>query len=107
MCRLRRGNLLDAAHILPDKHPDGAPIVPNGLALCKIHHAAYDANIVGIRPDLIVQVSESVLAEVDGPMLQYGLQAAHGTKLVVPRRPEERPKPEFLEERYEEFRQAS
>jgi putative restriction endonuclease len=107
VCRLRHGNLLDAAHILPDGHPDGAPVVPNGLALCKIHHAAYDANIVGIRPDLVVEVSEPVLAEVDGPMLQYGLQATHGTRLVVPRKPDERPKPEFLELRYEEFRQAS
>jgi putative restriction endonuclease len=108
VCRLKRhGNLLDAAHILPDGHPLGAPVVPNGLALCKIHHAAYDANIVGIRPDLQVEVSQTVLHEVDGPMLQYGLQAAHGIALHVPRRPDQRPKPEFLEERYEEFRQAS
>jgi putative restriction endonuclease len=66
-----------------------------------------DANIVGIRPDLRVEVSESVLQEVDGPMLQYGLQAAHGRTLSVPRRPDQRPKPEFLEERYEEFCRAS
>src|ERR1035441_6127471 len=26
-----------AGHILPDGHPRGEPIVPNGLALCKIH----------------------------------------------------------------------
>lgn len=107
VCRLRHGNLLDAAHIVPDRHPDGEPVVANGLALCKIHHAAYDANIVGIRPDLVVEVSEPVLREVDGPMLQYGLQATHGTRLVVPRKPEERPKPELLELRYDEFRRAS
>ncbi len=107
VCRLRHANLLDAAHILPDGHPDGAPIVSNGLALCKIHHAAYDANIVGIRPDLVVEVSEPVLHEVDGPMLQYGLQATHGTRLVVPNRPADQPKREFLEARYEEFRTAS
>jgi hypothetical protein len=34
--------LLDAAHILPDGHPKGEPVVPNGLALCKLHHAAFD-----------------------------------------------------------------
>jgi putative restriction endonuclease len=107
VCRLRHQNLLDAAHILPDAHPDGAPIVANGLALCKIHHAAYDANIVGIRPDLVVEISEPVLREVDGPMLRYGLQATHGTRLVVPHRPADQPKPEFLEARYEEFRAAS
>ncbi len=107
VCRLRHGELLDAAHILPDGHPLGEPVVPNGLALCKIHHAAYDANIVGIRPDLVVEVSEPVLREVDGPMLRYGLQEAHGSRLAVPRRAHDRPKVAFLEERYAEFRRAS
>ena len=40
VCHLRHQELLDAAHILPDGHPKGEPIVPNGLALCKLHHAA-------------------------------------------------------------------
>ena len=107
VCRLRHGQLLDAAHILPDSHPHGEPVVPNGLALCKIHHAAYDANIVGIRPDLVVEVSEPVLREIDGPMLRYGLQELHGSKLAVPRRADDRPKQENLEERYAGFRAAS
>jgi predicted restriction endonuclease len=34
--------LLDAAHIILDTEPQGEPTVRNGLALCKIHHAAYD-----------------------------------------------------------------
>ncbi len=34
ICRLRHDELLDAAHILPDGHPKGEPIVPNALALC-------------------------------------------------------------------------
>src|SRR5207245_6333312 len=32
VCRLHHEELLDAAHILADKHPKGEPIVPNGLA---------------------------------------------------------------------------
>jgi putative restriction endonuclease len=40
VCSLRHEELLDAAHILPDGHPRGLPIVPNGLTLCKLHHAA-------------------------------------------------------------------
>ena len=51
MCRLGYASLLDAAHILPDGHPRGAPVVSNGLCLCKIHHAAYDDNLIGVRPD--------------------------------------------------------
>lgn len=56
ICQLRHVDLLDAAHILPDGHPKGQPVVPNGLSMGKIHHAAYDRNILGIRPDLRIDV---------------------------------------------------
>ena len=29
----------------------GQPVVPNGLPLSKIHHAAFDANLIGVDPD--------------------------------------------------------
>ena len=50
MCRLHHGALLDAAHIVPDGQPKAEPVVPDGLALCKIDHAAYDENLIGVRP---------------------------------------------------------
>jgi putative restriction endonuclease len=106
MCRLRHGELLDAAHILPDTHENGLPVVPNGLALCKIHHAAYDNNMLGIRPDLVVEIQPKVLIEVDGPMLLHGLQEMKGIRLTVPRALNARPDPQRLEERYEAFRAA-
>jgi len=52
-------------------------------------------------------VADRELAEVDGPMLQYGLQATHGQPLVLPARRAERPNPDLLELRYERFRAAS
>jgi putative restriction endonuclease len=107
ICRLKHAELLDAAHILPDSHAKGDPVVPNGLALCKIHHAAYDRNIVGIRPDLIVEIQPKVLNEVDGPMLRHGLQEMAGIRITIPRTSHARPDPERLEERYVEFRAAS
>ena len=107
VCRLRHSELLEAAHILPDRHPRGHPVVPNGLALCKIHHAAFDGNILGIRPDLVVEIRHDILEEEDGPMLLHGLQGMHGRDLVViPRQRELRPDPDRLEERYTQFRQA-
>jgi putative restriction endonuclease len=63
LCRLRHRELLDAAHILPDKHPKGDPVVPNGLALCKLHHAAYDKNFIGIAPDYEIHVRKDILEE--------------------------------------------
>jgi putative restriction endonuclease len=103
VCRLKHAELLDAAHILPD-HQGGEPVVPNGLASCKIHHSAFD-RILGVRPDdHTVEIREDVLDEHDGPMLRYGIQAAHGTRLHLPRDARKRPDRDGLEQRYEEFR---
>ena len=107
ICRLQHKELLDAAHIIGDKEEDGHPIVPNGLALCKIHHAAFDSNILGIRPDCKVEIRSDILQEVDGPMLKHGLQELHGSKLVLPQRAADKPDPERLERRFEVFLQAS
>lgn len=103
ICRLKHVDLLDAAHILADGHPLGEPVITNGLGLCKIHHSAFDAKILGIDPESVVHVRSDILTEVDGPMLRYGLQAADGVKLTLPRRAEWYPNPDFLAERYEEF----
>src|SRR5829696_653346 len=63
MCHLRHASLLDASHILDDKHAMGQPVVPNGLALCKIHHAGFDQNIIGVNPDLFIAVRRDILEE--------------------------------------------
>ena len=107
MCRLQLPTLLDAAHILRDGHPNGVLIVPNGLSLCKIHHSAYDQNFVGIRPDLGIEVRPDFLVQQDGPMLLHGIQELDGTRLIVPRSKSAQPDADRLEERYEEFREAS
>ena len=92
---------------MPDSHPRGQPWVYNGLSLCKIHHAAFDASILGIRPDLVVEIRKDVLEEEDGPMLTHGLQECHNQRLlVVPFSERLKPRREFLEERYELFREA-
>lgn len=107
VCTLRHGKLLDAAHIIGDNKPHGLPIVQNGLSLCKIHHAAYDANLLGISPDYRVTINRELMEEVDGPMLQHGLQEMDGRALTLPRHRADRPSKERLDERYSEFRSAS
>jgi putative restriction endonuclease len=107
LCRLRHEELLDAAHILPDGEPDSEPVVPNGIALCKLHHAAFDKYFFGIRPDYTVEVREEILREEDGPILQHGLQGIHDQRIVLPRSSASRPNPAFLERRYEQFRRRS
>jgi putative restriction endonuclease len=106
VCRLHHPELLDAAHILEDKDVRGLPEIPNGLALCGVHHSAYDANIMGIAPDQRIHIREDILEEIDGPMLRYGLQAMHRELIRVPRREDLRPRREYLAERFERFRAA-
>jgi putative restriction endonuclease len=107
VCRLRHRELLDAAHILPDGHPEGRPVVPNGLSLCTLHHSAFDRYVLGVTPDLRIEIRDDVLKEKDGPMLLHGLQGFHGAQLVVPTASQLRPNRDFLSARYELFRKAS
>lgn len=104
LCRLKHRELLDASHIIPDSEARGLPEIRNGLSLCKIHHTAFDRDLIGIRPDTTVEVRADILDEEDGPMLQHGLQGMHGQRLHVPSRRAHRPDREALEYRYELFR---
>ena len=77
------------------------------MALCKIHHAAFDRNFLGIKPTLVVQINQKLLDEIDGPMLKHGLQEMHGVTISVPRGNDAKPDPNRLEQRYEAFLAAS
>ncbi len=94
ICRLKRQELLDAAHIISDSHADGAPEVSNGISLCKLHHAAFDANI---------HVRADVLEEVDGPMLIHGLQHWNDRRLSFIPSGSRQPSVERLAARYNQF----
>ena len=99
--------LLDAAHIVPDRDPElGQPMVRNGLLLSKIHHAAFDQNLIGITPDCRLEVSERLLEQHDGPMLAL-LKELGGRGIRPPRREQDRPDPDRLALRYEQFRAAT
>lgn len=106
VCELKKSKLLDAAHIIPDSDVDGTPSVTNGLALCKIHHATYDQNIIGISPQYEVHVNRDILEETDGPMLKHGIQEMDRRKLWIPTSTRDRPSQALLERRFEEFRNA-
>ena len=106
-CRLRHRELLDAAHIVPDHMPEGRPIVSNGLALCKLHHAAYDSFMIGVSPDYVIHVREDILEEEDGPLLLHGLQGIHGRKLILPSARADWPSPDLLDWRYDRFLKAA
>jgi putative restriction endonuclease len=103
VCRLREATLLQAAHIIDDRDPGGIATIANGIALCAIHHLAYDRNLLGIDPRGVVHIARRLLDEHDGPMLSSGIQGYHGAAILQPRRPDERPDPDRLEVRFATF----
>lgn len=107
VCTLRERELIQAAHIVPDPEAEGIAAVVNGLALCAIHHLAFDRNLLGIDPDGVVHIADRLLREVDGPMLRAGLQGFHGAHIGLPRRPEDRPDVRRLETRFQRFLRAA
>jgi putative restriction endonuclease len=105
ICHLRHTQLLDAAHVLPDAE-GGEPVVTNGIAMCKIHHAAYDADIFGISPSYKVGVRPDIMKESDGPTLRHTLQAIDGSPIDLPGQRSARPDPDLLQVRWDRFREA-
>lgn len=96
--------LLDAAHIVSDKHEVlGQPVVPNGIPLSKIHHAAFDAHLIGIDPDFRMHVSARLLDQKDGPMLE-AIKQLDKQIIRLPPRVQDRPDRDRLAMRYDVFR---
>ena len=95
--------LIDAVHIVRDSDALGKPVVNNGICMSKIHHAAYDANLIGIDADLQLHVSEKLLDIHDGPFLEYGLKSLVGRKLRVPEDSSAAPDSTRLARHFEDF----
>jgi putative restriction endonuclease len=95
--------LLDAAHIIPDNLPESEPTVNNGLALCKLHHAAFDSFMLGVTPDYIIRVRNDILEEEDGPVLQHALKGLNNSNLILPTTRSQWPSKDSLAWRYDRF----
>jgi putative restriction endonuclease len=85
----------------------GQPIVSNRLPLTKIHHAAFDAHLIGIDPDYRIHVSNRLLEVDDGPFLELGLKGIAGTLIDRPRRLGDYPDRDRLAIRFEQFKKAA
>ncbi len=107
ICALREPKLVEASHIVRDSDPDGVAVVVNGIALCAIHHLAYDRNLLGIDPAGVVHIGRRLLDDSDGPMLRGGLQEFHGAAILEPRRVRDRPDPARLKVRFAEFERVA
>ncbi|WP_374208046.1 phosphorothioated DNA-binding restriction endonuclease [Streptomyces sp. MUM 203J] len=72
---------LEAAHIRWHSQ-DGPDEVNNGLALCSLHHTLFDLGVLGLLPDLRMQVSELYVAR--GPAGR-AVDDLHGRPIAAPR----------------------
>jgi putative restriction endonuclease len=96
--------LLEAAHIIADRNePLGQAIVPNGIPLSKIHHAAFDAHLIGIDPDFRVHFADRLLRQNDGPTLEVLKKLRHA-ELHLPALRRDWPDQHRLALRFDEFR---
>lgn len=82
-------------------------MLPNGLLLNKIHHAAYDADLIGIDPDRRIHVSERLQAHQDDPILRKAIVSMKDVALRLPKRKEDWPDPERLAARFEQYKRAN
>jgi putative restriction endonuclease len=106
--KLPEVRLLDAAHIIVDQHEQlGQPVVSNGLLLTKLHHAAFDANLIGIDADFRIHVADRLLEIHDGPFLELGIKTIRDTKIILPRRRADWPDRDRLALRFEQYNNAA
>jgi len=101
---LREPVLLDAAHIIEDKHEQlGQPVVQNGIPLAKTHHAAFDAHLIGIDPDFKIHISKRILDQKDGPTLE-ALKRLDANRILLPPRAKDMPDRDRLAARFAQFK---
>lgn len=69
-------DLLDAAHIIPVAQPDSTDFTSNGIALCTLHHRAYDKHLITFNDKYETLINEDRLNKLkairhDGGMKKF------------------------------------
>lgn len=63
MCDMQL-KLIDGAHILPVEHEDSTDATNNGVALCAIHHRAYDRSLVTFDPKFTIHLNIKLIKKL-------------------------------------------
>lgn len=97
--------LIEVAHIVPWRDNQTLRLVPaNALTLNVLAHRAYDANLLGIDPDMVIHVSPELLEALDsadGHLRTHFLEA-NGQKLHIAQN-ETRPVADYLDYHYQAY----
>lgn len=98
LTRLAQPELLSAAHIL-----DRAPDVQNGLCMSHLHHAAFEAHLIGIDADGRIHIARRLDRTGTSPGLQGNFQNLAGQCIDLPSDPRWYPDTDRLEQRFAQF----
>lgn len=66
--------LIDAAHIVPVNHDQSTDETCNGLALCALHHRAYDQALLTVSPSYAVMLNAGQAEELKRSALAAGIE---------------------------------
>ena len=91
--------LLDGAHILPAEHPDSTDGTHNGVALCPLHHRAFDRAFVTFDPEFQIHVNQDTVAQLRQTNLAGGLDGFENAlrpMLALPPDRRDHPSPHFV-----------
>lgn len=100
MCGIQL-KLIEAAHILPVSCEGSTDDTYNGVALCSLHHLAYDNNLVSFDKKYRIRLSGSRLQVLGIANLTGGIEAFKRNLLSAINLPADKrdyPKPEIIEE---------
>lgn len=86
MCGIQL-SLIEGAHILPVEHPEGTDGTDNGVALCALHHRAFDRALVTFDNGFHIRVNENKVEDLKTHDRTDGLESfktALRTKIALP-----------------------
>lgn len=96
--------LLEAAHITPDSFAHSSTEVSNGITMTRLHHRAYDSDLIGITSEFKIVVGRKIKEQSDIPILST-IKKLDGSSLILPKQMQQQPNRERLAERYKAFLQ--
>lgn len=93
--------LIDAAHIIPVAALTSTDETKNGIALCKLHHTAFDRNLISFDERYKIEVSDSEVSRLTAANLAGGLREFKQqlrTAIILPADRRDYPSPEYIAE---------
>ena len=93
--------LIDAAHIIPVAASTSTDETKNGVAFCKLHHAAFDRNLISFDVQYKIEISETEVSRLASANLAGGLDVFKKhlrTAIILPNDRRDYPPPQYIEE---------